>query len=271
VIVSVDDPDDERLAPFVSLTDADLRRRIEGGRGIFVVEGALALAQLIESPYRLRSVLVTPAKLDAVSELVGEREADVFVAGQSVLDRVVGFHLHRGVVATAERPALRSMASVLASRPARIAVLERVNDHENLGGLFRNAAAFGVGAVLLDPETADPLYRRTVRVSMGHVLRVPFARAEPWPHALDAVRTDGYTLIALTPDAAAEPIDDVAADPPAMVAFLLGAEGAGLSATAQHAADRRVRIPMAHGVDSINVATAAAIAFHRLADARGAR
>jgi tRNA G18 (ribose-2'-O)-methylase SpoU len=271
VIVAVDDPDDERLAPFVSLTDADLRREIEGGRGIFVVEGALALAQLVQSPYQLRSVLVTPAKLDAVRALVGGSDADLFVAGQAVLDRVVGFHLHRGVVATAERGTARSLDSVLASRPPRIAVLERVNDHENLGSLFRNAAAFGIGGVLLDPETADPLYRRTVRVSMGHVLRVLFARAEPWPHALDAIHANGYSVVALTPDPAAEPIDGLAADPPARVAFLIGAEGPGLSAAAQDAADSRVRIPMAPGVDSINVATAAAIAFHRLASATGAR
>jgi tRNA G18 (ribose-2'-O)-methylase SpoU len=144
-------------------------------------------------------------------------------------------------------------------------VLEGLNDHENLGALFRNAAAFGVDAVLADPTTADPLYRRSVRVSLGHVLRVPWTRLPDWPDGLASLKAEGFVLVALTPSADAEPIAALAADPPARVALLLGAEGPGLSGAALAAADRRVRIPIAEGVDSLNVATAAAIAFHRLA------
>ena len=151
------------------------------------------------------------------------------------------------------------------SRSARVlAVLEGVNDHENLGALFRNAAGFGIDGVVLDPTTADPLYRRSVRVSMGHVLGVPWTRFPAWPEGLDEVRAAGFTVVALTPAPGSESIEDLAADPPERVALLVGAEGPGLSDAALAAADRRVRIPLSSSVDSLNVATAAAIAFHRL-------
>jgi tRNA G18 (ribose-2'-O)-methylase SpoU len=180
---------------------------------------------------------------------------------------LTGFDFHRGVLASAGRLPLPAVDDLLA--PARtVAVLEGLNDHENLGALFRNAAAFGVDAVLLDPTTADPLYRRSVRVSAGHVLRVPWTRLEEWPVGLDALRDRGFVVVALTPAAGAEPIDRFARDLPDRVALLLGAEGPGLSAAALARADRRVRIPIAAGVDSLNVATAAAVAFHAVATAR---
>jgi tRNA G18 (ribose-2'-O)-methylase SpoU len=270
-VVAVDDPDDARVAAYVGLRDADLRARVESAEGVFVVEGLLTLEQLMRSPYPLRSSLVAPGKLDAVLALLrthGADESPVYVAGPAVLDRVVGFPLHRGVVALAGRLALPPMTALL-DGARRIAVLEQTNDHENLGGLFRNAAAFGLDAVLLDPRSADPLYRRSVRVSLGHVLRVPFTRAEPWPDALDEVKAGGFTLLALTPARDARPIDELV-DPlaGARLAFLLGAEGPGLSDAALAAADLRVRIPIAPGVDSLNVATAAAIAFYRVRDVR---
>ena len=180
----------------------------------------------------------------------------------------MGFRLHRGVVACASRVTPVDAAGLLDSAQ-RLLVIEGVNDHENLGGLFRNAAAFGVDAVLLDPSTADPLYRRSVRVSLGHVLRVPFARLEPWPAALELLHTAGIETVALTPDPAATPIAELAAelaarDRPTPLALLVGAEGPGLTAATRQASARRVRIPMAAGVDSLNVATAAAVALHAL-------
>jgi tRNA G18 (ribose-2'-O)-methylase SpoU len=197
-----------------------------------------------------------------------------------VVATTVGFALHRGVVAVADRPAPLDVDTVLAGAVGRrgaspvVAVLEGLNDHENIGALFRNAAAFGVGGVLLDPTCADPLYRRSVRVSMGHVLHVPFARLDPWPSGLRRVRDHGFVVAALAPHptgadgppgASLRELADRAVVAGAGVALLLGAEGPGLSEPALAAADAVVAIPMADGVDSLNVSTAAAIAFHALA------
>jgi tRNA G18 (ribose-2'-O)-methylase SpoU len=196
----------------------------------------------------------------------------------------VGFSLHRGVVAVARRPTARSAGLVLtdalgrpsAGGPPLVAVLEGLNDHENIGALFRNAAAFGVAGVLLDPTCADPLYRRSVRVSVGHVLRVPFARVESWPDALIQVASAGFLVAALAPHRSgpsdlarcslSELAQQVAGSPSRPVALLLGAEGPGLSENALQCSDVVVSIPMASKVDSLNVATAAAVAFQRLSD-----
>jgi tRNA G18 (ribose-2'-O)-methylase SpoU len=251
-VIRVDAPDDPRLADYIGLTDAALRRN-----DIFVVEGSLALRQLIASNYTMRSALVAPNR---VSEL-GDVDVPVYVAELSVMEQVAGFNIHRGLLASAERPAPTPMADVMAGS-TRLAILEGINDHENLGVIFRNAAGLGVHGVLLCPRCCDPLYRRSIRVSTGHILRMPFARVDLWPDGLDAVRAAGFTVLALTPDASARAIDDVALDADAKVAVLLGAEGNGLSDAALAAADMRVRIPMSDGVDSLNVGSAAAIAFH---------
>jgi tRNA G18 (ribose-2'-O)-methylase SpoU len=187
----------------------------------------------------------------------------ILVADKAILAATVGFNLHRGVVAAADRlPPLAPAVAIAGCR--RVAVVEGGNDHENLGALFRNAAAFGVGAVLADPTTADPWYRRSIRVSMGHALRIPFARLDPWPAGLDLLRTAGFTVLALTPSAGAVDIDDLRPRRAGKLAFLLGAEGPGLSPGALAAADHLVRIPIVEGVDSLNVATAGAVAFHSL-------
>jgi tRNA G18 (ribose-2'-O)-methylase SpoU len=178
-----------------------------------------------------------------------------------MLSDVVGFHVTRGVLASADRLPPRSVVTLL-SETRRVAVLEGLNDFENLGALFRNAAAFGLDAVLLDPRCADPLYRRSVRVSMGHVLHVPFAVIDDWPGGLKSLRDRGFAMLAMTPRTAAVPLRTVVA--PRKWALLLGAEGPGLSDAALAAADMLVRIPMARGVDSLNVATAAAVAFAQL-------
>jgi tRNA G18 (ribose-2'-O)-methylase SpoU len=288
-IVRLDDPEDPRLDPYRDLADPEGRRQRESERAIFVVEGRLAVARLLTSPYRARSLLVDDHQVASAGELVEATRSQgvpVFVAPRRVVSRTVGFALHRGVVAVADRPppadaaamlsSIAALPSHLGARPL-VAVLEGLNDHENIGALFRNAAAFGVRGILLDPSCADPLYRRSVRVSVGHVLHVPFARLTPGPAGLEQLHALGYVVAALAPrpagDAPTSTTSLVALKerisgtrPPVGIALLLGAEGVGLSDGALAASDAVVSIPMADGVDSLNVATAAAIAFHVLAD-----
>ena len=227
------------------------------------------IGHLVRSPYPLRSFLVTDRGLRAVEAVLGGQAlasigAPVYLAAQPVMEAIAGFRFHRGSLAAADRLPLPD-AAVLAARSRRLLLVEGVGDNENLGGLFRNAAAFGVDAVLLDPTTADPLYRRSVRVSAGHVLRMPFARMADWPAgAIAALQGHGFELLALTPSRSA---DDVRTLPPAAPPGPPRRHrrrrpvGGALAA-----ADRRVRIAMAPGVDSLNVATAAAIALHHLAE-----
>jgi tRNA G18 (ribose-2'-O)-methylase SpoU len=262
-VETVDRADDPRIADYVGLTDPDLRRRVEHEQGFFVAEGVLVVRTLLTATprRRVRSVLVTPPQLDFLADVLEDLDAPVYVVTPPVLRATVGFDLHRGAVAAADRYELPAVADVL-DGARRVAVLERVSDHENLGGLFRNAAAFGVDAMVLCPQCSDPLYRRSVRVSIGHVLTVPWTRLEPWPDGLDELRAHGFTRVALTPAADAASIDGVSFAPDERVALLLGAEGPGLTSAALARADRRVRIPMAPGVDSLNVSVAAAVAFH---------
>ena len=254
----VTDLDDPRLADFRHLREPSRRMAIERSQGLFVVEGHLSVVALLESPMRTRSILVT----DAHADRYAHAGVPVYALPSREIERLTGVHFHRGVLASADRPALPSVEE-LAQGARRLLVLEAVNDHENIGALFRNAAAFGVDGVVLDPTAADPLYRRATRVSLGHVLRVPFARAGAWPEAIRDLRTAGFSVVALDPDGD-EPLARLVADPPRRIALLLGAEGDGLTAAASAVVDRRVRIPMARGVDSVNVATAAAIALAAL-------
>lgn len=254
-VIRVADPADPRLADYASLTDPRLRRRVEAERGFFIAESPLVVRALMHSGRVVRSVLVTPAQQLALSDVLDGSDVPVYVAADTVLRQIVGFDLHRGAVAAGERWPLPAVDSLLGAA-RRVAVLERLNDYENLGGVFRNAAAFGIDAVLLDSESADPLYRRCVRVSIGHALTVPWTRVS----SLDELRRHGFTLLALTPAADAAPLDEIAW--PERFALLLGAEGPGLSKAWLDAADMRVRIPMHESADSLNVATAAAIAFY---------
>jgi tRNA G18 (ribose-2'-O)-methylase SpoU len=260
-VIEVADPADPRLADFRDLTDADVR---PDRRGVVIAEGANVVERLAASPYPMRAVIGVRARIEALRPVLDPLDGPAFVVDKWVLSDVVGFRVTRGVLASATRPAAQEAATLLAGA-RRVAVLEALNDFENLGAVFRNAAAFGVDAVLLDPRCADPLYRRSVRVSMGHVLRVPFAvLGGEWPASLEVLRQHGFDVLALTPSAGAEPLRDVAPSP-SRWAVLLGAEGPGLTAAAMARADRLVRIPMAAGVDSLNVATAAAVAFAHLA------
>jgi tRNA G18 (ribose-2'-O)-methylase SpoU len=263
-ITPVDDAADPRVDDYRDLTAADRRPDRPGGRGLVIAEGVVVVRRLIDSPFPVRSLLGVPRRLDELSADLAALPVPAYATDADTMATVVGFHLNRGVLAVADRATPPDVAAL--ARSARVlAVLEGVNDHENLGALFRNAAALGVDGVLLGPRCADPLYRRSVRVSMGHVLRVPFAEIPgEWPASLDVLRDAGLRVAALTPspDAVALSAAGLAGE---RVALLLGAEGPGLSDAALAAADVRVRIPMASGVDSLNVATAAAIAFHAAA------
>ena len=260
-------PDDRRVDDYRQLHDARARRLMErpggGHPGFFVAEGAHALHRLLASGRRVRSVLVDPLRLEALGDRLAGVDAPVLVADQPTLRAVAGFPVHRGVLAAADRWPLPDPAELLAG-VGRAAILEDINDHENLGVIFRSAGSLGLDAVLLSPHCSDPLYRRSVRVSMGHVLGVPWTRLEPWPDALRAVAAAGVTLAALTPAADAEVLWDWQPAPTERVAVLLGAEGPGLSPAALAAAHRRLTIPMRRPEDSLNVGSAAAIAFSAL-------
>lgn len=258
----ITDPADPRIADYRALTDVELRTRWEPPHGLFIAEGELVLRRALRAGYAPRSVLVDAKRVDQLTGVeVGD--APVYAATAEVLTRTTGFHVHRGVLASFHRRPLPLPADVLAGG-RRVAILEDVNNHTNLGAIFRGAAALGMDGVLLSPSCADPLYRRSVRVSMGQVFAVPYAVMDRWPDGLDLVRAAGFALLALTPSAGAVPIQRLEPAQRARPALLLGAEGPGLSRAALAASDARVVIPMRRGVDSLNVATAAAVAFWEL-------
>jgi tRNA G18 (ribose-2'-O)-methylase SpoU len=262
--IDVDDVDDPRLADFRDLTRADRRPDRPGGRGLVVAEGAVVVERLFASPYPVRALLGVAAKYELLKPVLAGRGVPYYRVDAELMAAVVGFHLNRGVLAVADRAPFPSAAELILGART-VAVLEGVGDVENLGGIFRNAAAFGIDAVLLMDGCGDPLYRRSVRVSMGNVLLVPFARLPgPAEAVLDELRRAGLTVVALTPRWDATPLRDYRR--PERLALLLGAEGPGLSPQALAGSDALLRIPMAPGVDSLNVATAAAVAFAALAD-----
>lgn len=226
----------------------------------------MALESTLASPYPLRSVLALRRRLGVVEELRLPAGVPVYAVDEDVMAAVTGFDVHRGLLGVAGRlpptPAYELLARVVSPL---LVVVEGVNDQANLGAIFRNAAAFGAGAVLLDPTCSDPLYRRSIRVSLGHVLRVPFARLAPWPTSLGSLQDAGYEVLALTPSPASETVDEAASQlrgSGQRVALVVGAEGPGLS-PAVLSLCRQVRVPIAAGVDSLNVAAATAVALHR--------
>jgi tRNA G18 (ribose-2'-O)-methylase SpoU len=245
---------DPRVSDFVALNDPELRKGREASEGFFVAEGPHVIANVAAAGCTFRSVLVTPKQQVALQPVLDTLTCPIYVAAESVLRDVVGFHLHRGAVASVERWPLPDLGAVLGGA-TRVAAVEAGNDHENLGVIFRSAVALGIDAVVLDPLTADPLYRRSVRVSIGHVCRVPWTRYE----TIDDLVAAGLAVVALTPDGA---IALPEYDWPARCALVVGAEGHGLSAATLARADARVRIPMEPGVDSLNIGTAAGIAFY---------
>ena len=261
-MVSIDDPGDVRADDYRNVPDADLFER----RGIFVAEGRLVVRRLLaESALTTRSVMVTGAACASLSDVFASRpELPVYVVPQAVMDGITGFNIHRGCLAVGERPPSRRWQEIAAGARTMV-VLERVMNADNVGGIFRNAAAFGADAVLLDPASLDPLYRKAVRTSMGAALLVPFARPTPWPGALHELREQNVALVALTPSSSAMPLQACAeALAGRRAAVALGHEGEGLSAAAIEACDHQARIPIVPGVDSLNVASAAAIALYEL-------
>jgi tRNA G18 (ribose-2'-O)-methylase SpoU len=257
VLVPIEDPADPRLADYFELTDVAARQRREGHE-FFIAEGPVAIERLLQSDHRLRSVLVSAQKYERLASLLEGLREPVYVAATDVLKATVGFDIHRGAVASADRKPSPSLDALLPT-VRRIAVLEGLNDPENLGAIARSARAFGIDALVLDPTCIDPYYRRTVRVSMGEILFLPVARASNWTSALDTIRRNGFQIWALTPRRRAADLWTLPV--PDRLALLLGAEGPGLSSTAIGAATTDVRIPIASDVDSLNVAAAAAVAF----------
>ncbi|EKF22372.1 spoU rRNA Methylase family protein [Mycolicibacterium hassiacum DSM 44199] len=261
-VIDVADPADPRLDDFRDLNSVDRRPDLPSGKGLVIAEGVLVIQRMLASRFTPRAFLGTDRRL---RELAGDLDgvaAPYYRVTAEVMAQVVGFHLNRGVLASASRPPELTLEQVL-DGARTVAVLEGVNDHENLGSIFRNAAGLSVDAVVFGSGCADPLYRRSVRVSMGHVLRVPFARATHWPADLKILRDKGFQLLAMTPAASARTLADAMAavgDQP--VAILVGAEGPGLTERVMRICDMRVRIPMSRNTDSLNVATAAALAFY---------
>jgi tRNA G18 (ribose-2'-O)-methylase SpoU len=262
VPIRIEDPADERLADYVSLTDVALRRRAEPERGLYIAESEKVIRRALRAGHEPRSFLMAERWLSDLRDIVldaEQRGIPVFVGQHDLIEDLTGFHLHRGALASMQRPALPGVAEVVA-QARRVMVLEDIVDHTNVGAVFRSAAALGVDAVLVTPRCADPLYRRAIRVSMGTVFQVPWTRIEPWPQGLQSLREAGFTIAALALADDAVSLDELAAHPPERLAVVLGTEGDGLSHHTIGAADLTVTIPMEGGVDSLNVAAAGAVA-----------
>ena len=260
--VDIDDPTDPRLADYVGLRDASLRRHLESERGLFIAEGEKVIRRAVEAGYRPRSFMLAPRWLDGLRDLTGD--APVFRVSPAIAEAVSGFHVHRGALASLNRETRYAMADLLGLR--RVMVCEDIVDHANVGAILRNAAGLGWDGVLLAPRCADPLYRRAIKTSMGAVFSLPWARLDDWAEAVPALQRSGYTVAALALRNDAVELDAFAAGlaPDARVAVLLGTEGAGLSSRWIEAADAVVTIPMRAGIDSLNVAAASAIAGYVL-------
>ncbi len=263
--------DDPRLTDYTRLRDVELRKSLEAERGLFLAEGEKVIRRAIGAGYPIRSVLTTRRWLAALEDVLGD--ATVYVADDATMSAIAGFPVHRGALASMERLPLPAVETLLEGGARlggcvrRLLVLEDLVDHANVGAIFRCAAALGVGGIVLSPRCADPLYRRAVKVAMGAVFSIPYARMDDWFEGLSTLRKAGFQTLALTPDQTATPLDTVALSE--RVALLLGSEGDGLSSHWLQEADEAVCIPMsgeamAAGVDSLNVVAAAAIACHGL-------
>ena len=259
-ITDLDRPD---LADYARLTDVALRRVTEPEGGLYIAESSKVIERALRAGHVPRSVLMTERWLADVEPLVAHLDGEIFVGDAALLETLTGYHLHRGALAAMHRPELPSVGSLLEGA-RRVVVLEDIVDHTNVGAIFRAVAGLGADAVLVTPRCADPLYRRSVRVSMGTVLQVPWTRLPEWPLGAELLRDAGFEVAALALADDAVPLDEYAASAPERVALLLGTEGDGLSRDALRAADRVVTIPMLHGVDSLNVAAASAVALWAL-------
>jgi len=262
--IRIESLDDPRVAHYALI--GDQAQLLE--RGLFVAEGRLVVRRLIElQQWSIESILVTAPAAESLVDILPLTGAPIYLAGQEVMNNLVGFNIHRGCLAIGRRPPTPTLDRIAAGPLARVLVLEGVNNPDNVGGLFRSGAAFGVELIVLGPDCGDPLYRKAIRTSMGASLFVPFVQAPQWPGAIRDLRADGFTVVALTPHRQAAPIEEVF--PHSKLALLVGSEGSGLTPEAMQAATLRIRIPTTAAVDSLNVTTAASIAmYHCFAERR---
>lgn len=260
-LVRLDTAEDPRVADYARLTDVKLRRALEPERGLYIAESSKVLRRALAAGHRPRSFFMAEKWLEDLADvLAAHPDVPLYVGDDEVLTQITGFHLHRGALAAMQRPEPVELETLLASS-SRVAILEDVVDHTNVGAIFRSAAALDVDAVLVTPRCADPLYRRAIRVSMGTVFQVSWARLEHWTADLQRVKDAGFTTAALALSEDSITLEELSARCERKLALILGTEGDGLSAAAVHHADLVVRIPMSHGVDSLNVAAASAVAF----------
>jgi len=267
-IVEVTDPSDPRLRDYVDLRDVQLRKLLESERGVFIAEGEKVVRRALESGHQARSFLMAPRWLDTLSDVLATTDAPVYVMSEAAIEGVTGFHVHRGALASLDRRPLVSVEEVLAGA-RRVVVAEDLVDHTNIGAVFRSAAALGFDAVILSPRCADPLYRRAIKVAMGSVFWLPYARVDDWYAFPDLLRELGWTSLAMTLAEDARDLREVAAsDLGDKVAVMVGSEGDGLSPHWTRSADVRVTVPMAAGIDSLNVAAATAVACWALGPPR---
>jgi len=269
--IEISDPGDERVRDYFTLTDVLLRSRLEPERGLYLAESEKVIRRALAAGHRPRSFLMGQRWVTDLSDMVETAESQgvpVYVAQAGVIEAMTGFHLHRGALASMHRPPLVAAEELLRhavqGRTSRVVVLEDIVDHTNMGAVFRSCAALGIDAVLITPRCADPLYRRSVRVSMGTVFQVPWTRIDPWPAGIQVLRDHGFTVAAFALGDGAISLDELAADQPDRLAIVFGTEGDGLSRLAVKGADLVVKIPMAGGVDSLNIASASAVGIWAL-------
>jgi len=267
LIIEISDAEDPRLSHYTDLKDIALRSIREPAEGLYMAESSAVIRRALAAGHQPLSMLMARKWLLSMASVLESLPADlpVYIAPDDVLTAITGFHLHRGALAAMQRPQL-PMADTLINDNAegnrRIAVFEDIVDHTNLGALFRSAAALGIDAVLITPSCADPLYRRSIRVSMGAVFQVPWARLNNWPADMSLLHDAGYVVAALGLNSTAVPLAALSAANYDRLALVLGTEGDGLKSRTLAAADLVVKIPMSHGVDSLNVAAASAVAFY---------
>lgn len=252
---------DPRVSDYTRLTDVKLRTRREPAEGMYIAESSKVLRRALNAGHVPRSFFLAEKWLPDLSDIMEEYpDVPVYVGSDAILEEITGFHLHRGALAAMHRPLALDIADVL-STARRVAVLEDIVDHTNLGAIFRSAAGLDVDAVLVSPRCADPLYRRSIRVSMGTVFQVPWVRLQHWPSDLELLGRHGFTTAALALGSDSLSVEELGSRNPDKLALVLGTEGDGLRWTTVAATDLSVRIPMSGGVDSLNVAAASAVAF----------
>ncbi|GAA1120841.1 RNA methyltransferase [Citricoccus alkalitolerans] len=261
-VTELTDVSDPRVEVYSGLTDAALRQRQDAAHGIFLAESSLVVRRALDAGHRPRSFFLAHRYLDSMADVFAAYPGvPVYTGSDALLASITGFHLHRGALAAMERPVPLEVDEVLAGA-RRIAVLEGIADHTNVGAIFRSAAAIGLDAVLVTPLCADPFYRRSIRVSMGAVFQVPWTRIDPWPAGIDVLKDAGFTAAGMTLGHGAITLDDLVAEDHERLALIFGHEGDGLAVETERWLDRRVTIPMMNELDSLNVAAASAIAFY---------